>query len=332
LNAKIDESDVSGREMTGAGTKVSPSAPLFIVLNRGSGAHAGEDVRLVIEETLSAAGRTFSLHEVDDPARLKAVADEVVARAREQGGIVVAAGGDGTINTVAAATIGSGCPFGVLPLGTFNYFSRAHGIPSDTRTACGILFLPRAFSVQVGLLNDRVFLVNGSIGLYPELLEEREAAKQRLGRSRWVAIGAALATLFRPHQQLRIDIEARDRRQSLVTPTLFVGNNRLQLERVGIPDRELTERHRLVAVVLKPVSALGMLALMLRALFGRLGEADDIVHFGLERMTVRSRFGKRRFKVAVDGEVELLPTPLTFRVAPHPLLLLRPRDAGEDPG
>jgi diacylglycerol kinase family enzyme len=113
---------------------------------------------------------------------------------------------------------------------------------------------------------------------------------------------------------------------------LFVGNNRLQLERVGIPDRELNERHRLVAVVLKPVSALGMLALMVRALFGRLGEAADIVHFGLERMTVRSRFGKRRFKVAVDGEVELLPTPLTFRVAPHPLLLLRPRDAGDDPG
>jgi diacylglycerol kinase family enzyme len=332
LDARPDESALHARASTGPGTVVATGAPIFIVMNAGSGEHGGEDVRLVIQETLSGGGRAFSLHEVDEPARLKAVAAEVVERAREQGGIVVAAGGDGTINSVAEATIGSGCPFGVLPLGTFNYFSRAHGIPSDTRAACQILMTARAYSVQVGLLNDRVFLVNGSIGLYPELLEEREEAKQRLGRSRWVAIGAALGTLLRPHQTLRIDIESRERRQSLVTPTLFVGNNRLQLERVGIPDRDLTHRHRLIAVVLKPVGPFGMLALMVRALFGRLGEAANILHFGLERMTVRSRFGKRRFKVAIDGEVEWLPTPLTFRVAPHPLLLLRPRDAGEDPG
>lgn len=315
-----------------AGTPVPPDAPIFIVMNAGSGHHAGEDVRLVIETTLTSAGRPFSLHEVDDPGQLQHVAADVVERAREQGGIVVAAGGDGTINAVAAATLGSGCPFGVLPLGTFNYFSRAHGIPSDPRTACQILLTPRAFAVQVGLVNERVFLVNGSIGLYPDLLEEREEAKQRLGRSRWVAIGAALATLFRPHHQLRIDVESRERRQSVVASTLFVGNNRLQLERVGIPAADLTERHRLVAVILKPVSAWGMLVLIVRALLGRLGDAREVVHFELERMSVRSRFGRRRFKVATDGEVEWLSSPLSFRIAPHPLLLLRPRDPGEDPG
>lgn len=328
----MDASDPSSRALTGAGTAVLPDAPIFIVLNTGSGEHAGEDLRLVIQTTLTNAGRAFTLHEVDDPSSLKAVADEVVALARTQGGIVVAAGGDGTINAVAEATLGSGCPFGVLPLGTFNYFSRAHGIPSDAQAACQILLTPRAFSVQVGLVNDRVFLVNGSIGLYPELLEEREEATQRLGRSRWVAIGAALASLFRPHQKLRVDLESREGRQSVVTPMLFVGNNHLQLERVGISARDLAERHRLVAVILKPVSALGMLVLVVRALFGRLGEAAEVAHFGLERMTVRSRFGRRRFKVATDGEVAWLSAPLTFRVAPHPLLLLRPRDAGDDPG
>lgn len=314
------------------GVPVPTDAPLFIVMNAGSGHHEDEDVRLVIEATLTSAGRRFSVHEVDDPTRLKAVAAEVVERAREQRGIVVAAGGDGTINAVASATLGSGCPFGVLPLGTFNYFSRAHGIPSDTQAACQILLTPRAFAVQVGLVNDRVFLVNASIGLYPDLLEEREEAKAQLGRSRWVAFVAALATLFRPHHKLRIDIEAGERTRRVITPTLFVGNNHLQLERVGIPARDLTERHRLVAVVLKPVSTWGMLLLVVRALFGRLGEAPEIVHFGLERMTVHSRFGKRRFKVATDGEIEWLWAPLVFRVAPHPLLLLRPRDPGDDPG
>lgn len=319
--------------ISAAKARVVPAeAPFFIVLNAGSGKHEGEDVRLVIQTALTSAGRAFVLHEVTDPAELANVAKAAVAEARAQGGVVVAAGGDGTINTVAEATLGSGCAFGVLPLGTFNYFSRAHGISSDPRTACELLLTQRAHEVQVGLVNDRVFLVNGSIGLYPELLEERERAKQRLGRSRWVAAGSALATLLRPHRSLRIEVEAKGRRETLVTPVLFVGNNRLQLSGVGIPEGELVEHHRLVAVALRPVGFFGMLALVVRALFGRLGEEVRVGSFAFERMVVRSRFGGRRFKVATDGEVAWLPSPLTFRVAREPLLLVRPDDPGEDPG
>jgi diacylglycerol kinase family enzyme len=312
--------------------EVSAAAPFFIVLNAGSGKHAGEDVRLTIQAALTSAGRTFSLHEVTDPTELAEVAASAVAEARERGGVVVAAGGDGTINTVAEATLGSGCAFGVLPLGTFNYFSRAHGIPSDPRTACELLLTQRALEVQVGLVNDRVFLVNGSIGLYPDLLEDREQAKERLGRSRWVAAGAALASLLRPHRSLRIEVEAKGRREAFVTPTLFVGNNRLQLTGAGIAEGELVDRHRLVAVVLRPVGIFGMLALIVRALLGRLGDGAPVRSFAFERMVVRSRFGKGRFKVATDGEVDWLSSPLTFRVADAPLMLIRPEDPGEDPG
>jgi diacylglycerol kinase family enzyme len=233
---------------------------------------------------------------------------------------------------VAAATLGSNCAFGVLPLGTFNYFSRAHGIPSDVKAACEILLAERAIEVQLGLLNDRVFLVNGSLGLYPLLLEEREAAKHRLGRSRWVAIGAALRSLLRPHRRVRLDIETKQARQSVVADALFVGNNRLQLRRVGIAQSDLVEHHRLVAVVVRPVGLLGTLALIWRALLGRLERAEQVTSFAFERMTVRPRIGKRRIKVATDGEVDLVPVPLTFRVSPHPLWLVRPADPGEDPG
>ncbi len=311
--------------------ELPPDAPLFVILNVGSGKTETAQARGIIESTLSEAGRPLTVHEVSDGAALSRVAAQVVAEARERGGIVVAAGGDGTINTVAQATLGSDCAFGVLPLGTFNYFSRAHGIPSELEEACRILLGTRAFQVQVGLVNDRVFLVNGSIGLYPQLLEEREEAKSRLGRSRLVAMGAALKTLFTAHLRLRLEIESKQGKRSVVTPTLFVGNNRLQLERVGISGGAL-DQHRLTAVTVAPVSALGMLWLVLRAAFGRLGEAEQVTSFDFERMTVRSRLGRRRFKVATDGEVELLQAPLTFRVAPHALWLLRPSERREDPG
>ena len=321
-----------GAAANGEGFAVARDAPLFVVMNPGSGKHEHEDVRSVIRTALASAGRSVTLHEVERPEALKNVAREVVELARARGGVVVAAGGAGTINSVAEATLGSGCPLGVIPLGTFNYFSRAHGIPSDAREACRIVTEERAHPVQVGLVNDHVFLVNASIGLYPELLEEREQAKREFGRSRFVAAGAALATLLRRHRALRIDVEVQRDRRSFLTPTLFVGNNRLQLERAGIPARDLTERHRLVAVVVRPVSSFKMLKLAASGLLGRLGQAPEVTSFGLERMTVRPRLGRRRLKIAADGEVRWTKPPLTFRVASHPLLLIRPAEVGEDPG
>lgn len=319
------------------GSIVSPihvpaTAPFFIVLNRGSGKHGEDDARLVIEAALTDAGRVFSVHEVEDPSQLDSFAATVVAEARARAGVVVAAGGDGTINAVAAATLGSGCVFGVLPLGTFNYFSRVHGIPSDLRGACQVLLGAQAFETQVGLVNDRVFLVNASLGAYPELLEERELAKQRLGRSRWVAMAAGLRSLLRSHRHLRLDIDSQRGRRSVLAETLFVSNNRLQLERVGIAQSELVEHGRLIAVVVRPAGVLGTLSLIVRALLGRLNDAETVTSFAFDRMTVRPRLRKRWLKVAKDGEVAALPAPMTFGVAPNALFLLRPGVVEGDPG
>jgi diacylglycerol kinase family enzyme len=169
---------------------IGPNAPFFIVLNAGSGSESAAEARRVIEEGFAAAGRRHRIFLVDGPGRVQALAREAVERARAVDGVVVAAGGDGTINAVAEATLGSGCAFGVLPQGTFNYFSRTHGIPRDTAQALQVLLTEQPRAVQVGLVNDRVFLVNASMGLYAELLEERETYKARYGRSRWIAFFA----------------------------------------------------------------------------------------------------------------------------------------------
>jgi hypothetical protein len=72
-----------------------------------------------------------------------------------------------------------------------------------------------------------VFLVNASLGLYPQSLEDREVQKQRLGRSRLVAAWAALTTVFRDYRPMSIKVEHEGRFLELRTLTLFVGNNRL---------------------------------------------------------------------------------------------------------
>ena len=180
--------------------------------------------------------------------------------------------------------------------------------------------------VQVGTVNGHVFLVNASLGLYPALLEDRETYKARFGRSRWVAMGAACMTLLRGHRQLRLLIDEGGVVREVRTPTLFVGNNRLQLEQVGLhlsthPARTLDDG-RIAAVMLKPIGTPTMAWLMLRGAMGSLGEADSVESFAFQRMVVQPRL--RKIKVAFDGEIARMRTPLEFRVAAQPLYLLKP--------
>ncbi len=301
--------------------------PLFIVFNLGAGDGDTDEARSTITDACSQAGRELHLIEVGDPRQVDALAADAVRQAQRADGVVVAAGGDGTIRAVAQAVLGSNCRFGVLPRGTFNFFSRSHGIPGDIAEAMQVLLTERAQPVQVGLVNDKVFLVNASLGLYPQALEDREGWKKQLGRSRWVAILAGFATMLRGHRNLRLRIEVGPRARALRTPTLFIGNNALQMEKLGFPEAQAIDDGALGAIALRPVGAWSLAWLSLRSALGRLAGADQIVHFSFRRLTVRpSRklLGWRHLKVATDGEIFRLALPLEFTIATEPLMLIRP--------
>jgi diacylglycerol kinase family enzyme len=182
--------------------------------------------------------------------------------------------------------------------------------------------------VQAGQVNGRLFLVNASLGLYPQLLEDREVWKQQLGRSRFVAFLSGIATLLQSRKQLHLQIESAGQAVALRTPTLFVGNNRLQLARVGIAEQQAdaVEQGQLAGIVVRPIGTLALFGLLMRGLLGQLGDADNIDSFSFRRLTVTPR-GVKRVKVATDGEIAWMRTPLVFEVAAQPLLLLVPAPA-----
>lgn len=312
---------------------IDPRAPLQFVINAAAGSRDAEAKRQAIEAALQAAGRQGELL-FSDPANLAQVAQQAAALAMATGTAVVAVGGDGTLNTVAQAAHALGCPMGVVPQGTFNYFARTHGIPSDPAEATRLLLQWSPWPVQVAAINNRVFLVNASLGLYPDLLEDREAYKARFGRSRWVAFWAAGITLLRAQRRLRLRIEQGAAVRDVKALTLFVGNNRLQLEQLGMqpetPD-PTTPEHALqaayvTAVMLRPIGTLSMLRLMLHGAMGTLGEAQSVDRFTFDHLVVRPTLapGRRGVKVAFDGEVTRMRAPLDFRVLSKPLFLLKP--------
>nr|WP_298718005.1 diacylglycerol kinase family protein [uncultured Steroidobacter sp.] len=305
---------------------LASDAPLHIVSNAGSGSKDAHEARQQIEAILSAAHRPHEFILIEHPDRLASVAKQAADAAVRSDGAVVVAGGDGTINAVLQAVLPTRRPFGIIPQGTFNYSSRAHGIPLDPAEAARALLTARPKPVQVGMVNERAFLVNASLGLYPELLQDREEYKRQYGRRRAVAMWAGLKTLMREHRQLIVEVEHEQGSETLFTPSIFVGNNALQLEQVGLAEAEDVKHHRLAAVIVEPVGTAELVWLGVRGMLGQLGEDERIRNFPFRSMTVRLLSGgkKRGIKVAVDGEILWCKPPLTFRVADQPLMLLAP--------
>lgn len=308
---------------------ITSDTPLFIVCNRASGSGDTNQARAQIEGVLTAAQREHEFLLVEDPKELAAVARRAAEAATARGGAVVAAGGDGTINTVAHATLLAGLPFGIIPQGTFNYSSRTHGIPSDAKEATTALLSARIKPIQVGEVNDRIFLVNAGLGLYPRILEDREKFKAQYGRYQAVAIWAGLTTLAHWRHLLALEIVHDHQSEIVHTPTLFVGNNPLQLEQVGLPEAEAVQHRRLAGVVIEPVSPFGMFGLALRGAAGKLGDASGVRDFPFRELVVRPIHGtgRRKMRLAVDGEVHWMAPPFNFRVARNPLNLLVPAAA-----
>ena len=305
-----------------------PAAPLLFVINASAGAFDADAKCDVIRSALASRGRQGELL-ICQPAELPRVAAQAAQRAVDRRSAVIAVGGDGSLNAVAQAAHAAGCAMGVMPYGTFNYFARTHGIPTDPVAAAQLLMDARPQPVQVGAVNNRVFLVNASLGIYPELLQDREAYKARFGRSRWVAFVAACATLLRAQRRLRLHIELGDVVRDVQTLTLFVGNNRLQLAQFGAEPADTLAgspgEGSMAALMLRPIGTLSLFGLLLHGAMGRLGEAADVESFEFHHLVVRPRLrpGHPEMMVAFDGEVARMRAPIDFRVLEQPLYLLK---------
>ena len=327
-----------GRDSQAASVpRFDPGATLLFVINAAAGALDVDAKCAVIHSALAAHGRKGALLTCR-PAELAGVAREAAIAAAAEGSAVIAVGGDGSLNTVAQAAHAAGCPMGVIPYGTFNYFARTHGIPTEPAIAASQLMLARPTPVQVGAINDRVFLVNASLGIYPDLLQDREAYKARFGRSRWVAFVAACVTLLRAQRRLRLHIETASSVRDVQTLTLFVGNNPLQLQQFGAEPADTIAgtpgNGSMAALMLKPIGTLSMLSLLLHGAMGKLGEAAGVEGFEFRHMVVRPTLapGRKEIAVAFDGEVARMRSPIDIRVLDQPLYLLMSTDQSDPTG
>lgn len=287
---------------------------MLVVVNSGSGTLSSAEERARLRQLLNDANLNPTIVEITEGADIGAAVEGDTSQ------VVVAAGGDGTINAVAARLIGTERTLGVIPGGTLNHFAKDLGIPQDFARAVEVLRAGAIRRVDVGEVNGRPFLNNSSLGMYPQIVREREKI-QRRGFRKWTAFAGAVATVLVrwPIVRVRLEVDGRVRKRR--TPFVFVGNNRYELEGLKMGSRQRLDGAELCLCVSRSMSRFGVLRMAVRGLMGGLRGSGDLGVLCAKEARVRTR---RPVEVSVDGEVIRISGPLHYRILPGALRVIAP--------
>ncbi|ETA71128.1 diacylglycerol/lipid kinase family protein [Actinospica robiniae] len=242
-------------------------------------------------------------------------ADAVRSGAR----LVVACGGDGTVNEVAFALAGTDATLGIVPLGTGNLLARNLGISADTDAALAVLVDGAERRIDAGRIDGRIFLGMAGMGLDAAMIEGApETLKRRAG---WAAYAVALVRHLSDRiQAVSVEVDGRRTRHRNVS-MLLVGNiGRLQVGLEPLPDAEVDDGLLDLAVVL-PRGPLAWLRVAAALRGGQAGTAERTIHRDRGvRITIRTRrpvpreFDGELLPAATSMDVEVLPGALRVRV------------------
>ena len=176
------------------------SAVITCILNSRAGSNRPRHARDQIADLFARHGAQVRILLAQKGSEIPNLARRAMAEGSQP---VVAAGGDGTVRTVAAALVGTETALGILPLGTLNHFAKDCKIPLELDAAIANLFTGGLARVDVGEVNGHIFVNNSSLGLYPAIVREREK-RQRQGVTKWVAFTLALVSILWRYAPLHV--------------------------------------------------------------------------------------------------------------------------------
>ncbi len=293
---------------------------IVVVLNPASGQRRRPGLRDEIEALCRQAGLDAHVRETQEPHEIATAAREALTANAEA---VVAGGGDGTVSSVASILAGTPVPLGVLPLGTLNHFAKDLGIPVDHAKAIEVIAARRLQRIDVGRVNDYLFVNNCSLGVYPSIVEARERFRER-GHAKWTAFVLATAEVLRSDDELSVRLDADGTKIVARTPFVFVGNNEYLAEGIRLGARARLDGRRLHCYFAPPVRTRQLPNLFAHSLFGLAQREHVLTSVAAVELWIDTPYTSG-IHVACDGELVNMSTPLHFRSWPGALNVLGPQ-------
>ncbi len=226
--------------------------------------------------------------------------------ARDGFRIVVAAGGDGTVNEVANGLAGSDAALGVLPMGTMNVFAKEHAIPARIGDAIAVIRGGAMREIDLAAANDAHFIQLAGVGLDAQVVKETNwESKKRLGALSYLLSAAQVASRTPP--KLVIESGSVVHEGSLV----LVGNGRYYGARLVLFPDAKNDDGLLDVLVFKKLGYLDIVRYLGGVLIGAHTKLADVEYFQTSALRVHS---EDDVPVEVDGELSGM-APVNFRVA-----------------
>ena len=294
-----------------------PVQKIGVIINATAGSARGQELASQISAIFERNGMQAQI-EVANGKQVPAIARTM---RDEHYDVIVAAGGDGTVSSVAAQIVGCDVALGVLPLGTLNHFARDLGISLNLEEAAAVICSGEVRAVDIASVNERFFINNSSLGLYADQVRLRQVWRKRIGR--WPAlILASIITLAR-FRYLAITAKFNGKSVSRRCPLALISNNEYKLEPGNLTERKQLDGGLLGIYLLRDEGRAGLLRIVLHSFVHKLEEAASFENDTAAEVIITMK--QKRIHVALDGEVCKLHSPLRYSSMPGSLRVVAPK-------
>lgn len=239
--------------------------------------------------------------------------------AEEQCDVVIAAGGDGTINEIIQGLAGTETALGVLPLGTVNVWAREMQIPFDDAGAREVLVQGKTRIVDLGRMNERYFLLMAGIGLDGEVTH----AVEKKTLKRFGVIGYLLASIWygTGYPGFRAYVRFGGRRVRTNALQIVIGNTQLYGGAMKVTWQAKCDDGLLDLCIVRARNLAGRLLVITDFLLRKKQKRQGIDYETCDSIEVRTR---KPVAVQLDGDPAGF-TPATFRCIPNALKVIVPQ-------
>jgi YegS/Rv2252/BmrU family lipid kinase len=229
---------------------------------------------------------------------------------------ILAAGGDGTLNEVINGLVPSSIPLGFLPLGTTNVLALELDIPFDVEKACDIFLHGEPKAVNIGVANDRRFILMASAGLDAEAVYRVNLILKRWTGKFAYVISSLMVFARGSSPPIRLTLDSGE---VVVGNTVIISNGKLYGGKFSIAPHANLEEDSLDICVFKKLGRCSLMKNLIRVTKGEEFQASDVVRFKVKSVMVEGD----NVPVQIDGDY-CGKLPMTFHSCPNELRLIMP--------
>lgn len=233
-----------------------------------------------------------------------------IERYQHKEGIVIVAGGDGTISSALSSVYQQQRTLAILPLGTANDFARSLGIPQDLLAATKVIIAGKRERINLATVNNKYFVNVAHIGLGVEVTHELSAeSKKHFGV---LAYLGALISAFKRNRSFRVEIKADGWECSVRAIHLAVGNGRFYGGGNIVDEASTLLDGQLHLFCIKPQRWWQLLLLGRSLRTGNLRTANRVICRTASNIRIKTT---KPIELDADGEYKT-NTPAVFTVIP----------------